>query len=118
MGQSSGEAQLLRVAHSNSPPVTLSVKHQRSCNSVSFNSDGRFVATGLDKVRNDFCLNIWDIQQRLGQSPSEVPRPCRQLASSDAITSVHFSRDNCNTLVAGVAYKFLRVFDLRGEAGL
>lgn len=87
------------------------MKQQRSCNSVSFNRDGTYLATGLDKVRSDFCLNIWDLSQRLGQQ--DAARPSRQLASSEAITSVKFTRDNPNSLVAGVAYRWVRLFDLR-----
>ncbi|KAF8251864.1 hypothetical protein K440DRAFT_612201 [Wilcoxina mikolae CBS 423.85] len=112
VGQSSGEAVLLRLSSTQSTPTSLAVKQQRSCNSVSFNRDGTLLATGLDKVRSDFCLNIWDISQQLG-GQQDTARPSRQLASSEAITSVKFTRDNPNSLVAGVAYRWVRLFDLR-----
>ncbi|KAI5804438.1 hypothetical protein EDC01DRAFT_701985 [Geopyxis carbonaria] len=108
VGQSSGEALLIRLSNPTSPSTPLAVKHQRSCNGISFNASGALLATGLDKVRNDFCLNIWDINAR---SASAVP--ARQLASSEAISAVKFTRDNDMTLLAGVAYRWLRMFDLR-----
>jgi WD40 repeat protein len=110
VGQSSGEAVLFRLSNTGSNPIPLAVKQQRSCNSVSFSSNGMFLATGLDKVRSDFCLNIWDVNQRLGHDNA---RPTRQLASSEAITSCRFTRDNPMTLVAGVSYRWVKMFDLR-----
>jgi len=71
------------------------------------------LASGLDKVRNDSCLHIWDINQRLG---SGSDRPIRQLASSEAIAACQFTRDNPHILVAGVAYRWVRIFDLREAA--
>ncbi|KAL7273814.1 hypothetical protein RUND412_003305 [Rhizina undulata] len=116
IGQFSGEALLVRLSQTNyttNITIPLSVKQQRSCNGISFNSTGTLIATGLDKVRSDFCLNIWDINQRIGQSSQDISRPVRQLASSEAITSVKFFRDQPNTLVAGVGYRWIRAFDLR-----
>ncbi len=118
VGQTSGESLLIQLSGNSHTAVPLPVKHQRSCNSVSFNSTGYLLATGLDKVRNDFCLNIWDVNQRMGQVPQDNLRPSRQLASSEAISSVRFTRDHPNTLVAGVAYRFIRIFDLRGRLAL
>lgn len=113
IGQSSGEAILIKL--SNNIPIRLPVKHERSCNSISFNCTGKFLATALDKVRNDFCLNIWDINQRLSSSGSEAVRPARQLASSEAVPSVRFFREHPDVLVCGVNYRWIKSYDLRGE---
>lgn len=114
IGQTSGEAVLLRLDIPTTAPSPLAVKHQRACNSVSFNSNGTLLATGLDKVRSDFCLNIWDVSLRLAHNPPDTPpRPTRQLAGSEAISSVRFTADNPMTVIAGVSYRFIRMFDLR-----
>lgn len=118
IGASSGEALLLRPSDINTAATPLPIKHQRSCNDVSFNSNGTLVAQGLDKVRNDFCLNIWDVNERMSHSRHtsghDVARPSRQLASGESIHSVKFTRDNPNTMLCGAALRYLRLYDLRG----
>ncbi|CAZ82030.1 unnamed protein product [Tuber melanosporum] len=114
VGQPSGEAILLRISDNTSIP--LAAKHQRPCNGVSFNCTGQFLATGLDKVRNDFCLNIWDVNQRLGERVgpnSDTGKPLRQLATSETISSVCFVRDDANVLLTGINYRAIRTWDLR-----
>lgn len=102
---------MLRIGPNARPSdtVTLAVKHQRACNSVSFSSND-LVAAGLDKVRNDFCLNIWDIRSA---GTTSKPTPIRQLASSDGVSSVKFFSDQPNQIMAGVGYKWVRIYDLR-----
>lgn len=47
---------------STGPTVTLPVRNSRSCNSLAFcNVDTNYLAVGLDKVRGDSSLLIWDI---------------------------------------------------------
>lgn len=70
------------------------------------------VATGLDKVRNDFCLTIWDVKERLSHSHKDL-NPIRKLATSEAISSLKFTRDNPSTIIAAAGNKFLRLYDLR-----
>ncbi|KAG0640454.1 hypothetical protein HOY80DRAFT_1069223 [Tuber brumale] len=114
VGQPSGEAVLLRISDNTSIP--LAAKHQRPCNGISFNCTGQFLATGLDKVRNDFCLNIWDVNQRLGERVgpnSDTGKPLRQLATSETISSVCFIRDDANVLLTGINYRAIRTWDLR-----
>ncbi|RPB15421.1 hypothetical protein P167DRAFT_571494 [Morchella conica CCBAS932] len=112
VGQSSGETLLYRLSTRASIP--LRVKHQRSCNSVSFNSSGALLATALDKVRNDFCLNIWDIAaSHLSANQGGIARPSWQLASSEAIPSVRFLRKDPDVLICGVSYRWIRCYDIR-----
>lgn len=61
IGQWSGEATVLRLSDQ-ARPLSLPIKHQRLCNAVAFGHDA-LLATGLERVRNDFCLNIWDINR-------------------------------------------------------
>lgn len=120
VGQSSGEATVLRIDDDSQDSFLLPIRNQRHCNAVAFNTEG-LLATGLDKVRNDFCLNIWDLNQRLSMGTSRgfgadrhSVEPWRKLASSEPITSVKFFKDRPDTLVAGVKGQFVRLYDLRG----
>lgn len=115
VGQSSGEATILRLDASVKEALSFPVRNQRYCNAVAFSTHG-LVASGLDRVRNDFCLNIWDVNQRLSPAGGSkgFPEPLRKLASSEPITSIKFFRDQPDTLVTGVKGQFIRIYDLRG----
>ncbi|OOQ86738.1 ubiquitin-protein ligase E3 [Penicillium brasilianum] len=118
VGQSSGEATILRLDASVKESLSFPVRNQRSCNAVAFSAHG-LVASGLDRVRNDFCLNIWDVNQRLSPAGGSkgFPEPLRKLASSEPITSIKFFKDQPDTLVTGVKGQFLRIYDLREGPG-
>lgn len=115
VGQSSGEATILRLDADVKQSLSFPVRNQRYCNAVAFSAHG-LVASGLDRVRNDFCLNIWDVNQRLGPTGATkgFQEPLRKLASSEPITSIKFFRDQPDTLVTGVKGQFVRIYDLRG----
>ena len=122
VGRWTGEATVLRL-DDESRSISLPIKHQRLCNAVNF-SPGGLLATGLERVRNDFCLNIWDIERGPSSTPSS-PRtasgrqtfePVRKLASSEGITSIKFFTQP-ETLVAGVKGTYLRIYDLRENSG-
>ena len=122
VGQRSGETTVLRIGE-RTQALHLIIKHQRLCNAVAFNSAG-LLATGLERVRNDFCLNVWDVSQRLltSASPkleSDAPpgEPLRKLASSEAITSIKFFNAQPETLVCGVKGACIRIYDLRDSIG-
>ena len=126
VGQSSGETTVLKIDGETQDSIVLPIRNQRYCNSIAFSTQS-LLASGLDKVRNDFCLNIWDLNQRNLSSVSAGGRgfgsdrhtaePLRKLASSDAITSIKFFKNQPDTLVAGVKGQFVRIYDLRGECG-
>ena len=120
VGQSSGEAAILRMDDDSLGPVVFPIRNQRYCNAVAFSTQN-LLAAGLDKVRNDFCLNIWDVNQRLSASATRsfgaerhTVEPLRKLASSEPITSIKFFKDQPDTLVTGVKGQFVRIYDLRG----
>ncbi len=116
VGQSSGDATILRMREGDDSQESFSfpVRHQRYCNAISFSTHG-LLAAGLDRVRNDFCLNVWDVNQRLTTRAAKGNvEPLRKLASSEPITSVKFFRDQPDTLVTGVKGQFVRIYDLRG----
>ncbi|KAI9720797.1 MAG: hypothetical protein M1812_002636 [Candelaria pacifica] len=125
VGLPSGEATVLRIDDNSNKSYSFPIKNQRWCNTVSLSNKG-LLAAGLDKVRNDFCLNIWDIGQHLsssdtqaaasGQSHAQI-EPVRKLSSSEGVTSVRFFADQPDTLVAGVKGQYLRIYDLRESVG-
>ena len=121
VGQWSGEATVLRI-DDQSQSLSLPIKHQRLCNAVAFSRTG-LLATGLERVRNDFCLNVWDINQR-PLTKSSTPSsgrlsvdPVRKLASSEAITSIKFFPSQPNVLVCGIKGASVRIYDTRDHAG-
>jgi WD40 repeat protein len=121
VGQWSGEATVLRI-DDQSQSLSLPIKHQRLCNAVTFSRTG-LLATGLERVRNDFCLNVWDISQRplINSSTPSSGRvsmdPVRKLASSEAITSIKFFPSQPDVLVCGIKGASVRIYDTRDPAG-
>ena len=121
VGTPSGETNVLRIDDGAS--VSFPAKYQRLCNAVAFNRSG-ILATGLERVRNDSCLNIWDINQRLttptlaaGASMKTYVEPFRKLASSEAVASIKFFSERPDVLVVGVKSTGVRFYDLRENAG-
>lgn len=121
IGTGRGEVHLLRVDGSNDSTI-IPVRMQRQCQSVSFNNTG-LLAVGLDRVRNDFCLQVWDINQCLDrwdpskpgwQSPSKPSDPLRKLEASVPVSSVRFFEDQPQTLAVGLKNSSVRIHDLRG----
>lgn len=113
IGSASGEAVLVQLDPDKSDSDFLHafpIKHQRKCNTIAF-STKNLLATGLDRVRNDVCLNIYDLNDSRFTSKDE---PFKKLASSEAISSIKFFSGQPDTLVAGVSRQYVRIYDLRG----
>ncbi|KAL8670414.1 MAG: hypothetical protein Q9168_005043 [Polycauliona sp. 1 TL-2023] len=120
VGDISGSATVIQLDDSQAAPTTLPVRQQRPCNAVAFSKTG-LLATGLERVRVDFCLNIWDISRRLSESTPTSGKsslePVRKLASSETITSIKFFLGQPETLAAGVKGTCIRLYDLREHLG-
>ncbi|KAI8604337.1 hypothetical protein EDD21DRAFT_366575 [Dissophora ornata] len=57
------------VAQNQRTYPSLSARHSRGCNIVAFSKGcPNLLAVGLDKVRNDCCLMVWDIEQSMSSS--------------------------------------------------
>ncbi|KAL2074388.1 hypothetical protein VTL71DRAFT_8166 [Oculimacula yallundae] len=122
VGTAHGEVSLLRLDDNSNACLTLPLKLQRPIQSVSFNTTG-LLAVGLDRVRNDSCLQVWDVNERLAGWKSHekgwsVPpmnsiEPKKKLEGSTSITSIRFFEDQPKTLVAGVKNSSVRIHDLR-----
>lgn len=116
IGSASGEAVIVQIdpdRPQNEYLHAFPIRHQRKCNSIAFSAKN-FLATGLDRVRNDVCLNIYDLNNPNVTSNSE---PYKKLASSEAISSIKFFSNQPDTLVAGVSRQSIRIYDLRGRSG-
>ncbi|KAL8840127.1 MAG: hypothetical protein Q9170_001475 [Blastenia crenularia] len=123
VGELSGSATVIRLDDEQSPPISLPVRSQRPVNAIAFASTG-WLAVGLERVRNHFSLNIWDVEQRLLADTSPIaspgkslPEPVRKFAGSEGITSIKFFHGQPDTLVAGVKGACIRLYDLREHAG-
>jgi WD40 repeat protein len=117
VGQAGGEATLLNIAEGHQDSLSFQVRSQRLCNAVALSTQN-LLAAGLDKVRTDFCLNIWDFNQRMPIPGSKgfsknYSDPLHKLASGEPITSLKFFQDDPSLLVAGVKGQFVRLYDLR-----
>ncbi|KAG6902515.1 hypothetical protein C0995_015708 [Termitomyces sp. Mi166 len=104
--------------------------------------DPNYLASGFDKVRGDCSLIIWDINTAsamlsvpLGQTSNHdalkrPPRPepiipqadigrgvdsrvLQQYASTETVSVVSFLPQSTTQLLAGISYRWLRLFDLR-----
>lgn len=122
VGQWSGEVTVLRIDNTLSN-ISLPAKHQRLCNAVAFSRTG-LLAAGLERVRNDFCLNIWDVNQRFstvsssgGAAAKPFVEPYRKFASSEAISSIKFFTAQPEVLVTGIKGRGVRIYDLRETTG-
>ena len=122
MGTSRGDVNLLRVDDDSNQFHTLPLKLSRPCQSVAFNTTG-LLAVGLDRVRNDACLQIWDLNHHLAGWDPKQPgwtgvsgsgAEPKKLEYSFSITSIRFFEDQPQTLVIGVKNQHVKIHDLRG----
>ena len=127
------------------PSETLPVRNSRSCNALAFSSaDPNYLAVGLDKVRGDSSLIVWDINTftsslaLLITAPNSTttpfPRPhpqiprldnqsnrfdhriLQQYAPTEVVSSLAFLPSSSHLLLAGISHRWLRLFDLRSPS--
>ncbi|KAF7424357.1 hypothetical protein PC9H_009664 [Pleurotus ostreatus] len=153
VGLTTGRVDLIRLEASKSarqanlltsgPTVSLPVRNSRSCNVVTFcATDPNYLAVGLDKVRGEPSLVVWDISAasstfaQASPNPNFTsnvqPRPNPQLpraelgsridhrivqqhASTEVVSSLSFIPKSTHLLLAGISYRWLRLFDLRNS---
>lgn len=105
---------------SSSPNVSLPVRSTRSALALGFaHEKPNLLAVGLDKVRGDPSLVVWNIDEagkisrHTGSKSSKPERAIiQQYAHAEVVSSVAFVPQSPNLLVAGVNL-WLRLFDLR-----
>ena len=113
IGTAKGEAQIIQIDGSEAQAEFLQsypVRAQRKCNSIAW-SNRDFLATGLDRARNDASLNIYDTRSGTSNVQSE---PFREYSIPEGVTNVKFFNDQPDVLLAGIARQCIRLYDLRG----
>ncbi len=124
VGTKLGEVHLLRVDDDSDDSITLPCKVVRPCHAVAFNTQG-LLAVGLDRIRNDACLQIWDINQRLShwdptkrglQDRSPAAEPYMRMEPSVAVSACRWFEDQPQTLVIGIKNNSMKIHDLRGAS--
>jgi hypothetical protein len=117
VGASTGIVNLLRIDDGSNAYVELGLKMSRACQAVAFNTTG-LLAVGLDRVRMDQSLHVWDVsrlsslnKQTKGFPPdaSSFVDPKFRLEPSVSVSSIKFFEDNPKTLVAGIKGQGLRI---------
>lgn len=128
---------------SSGPTVVLPVRNSRACNSLAFSAaDPNYLAVGLDKVRGDHSVVVWDVhaaiplltlkgepskatphhapsrsnaqtQRDRDITPKSGPRIFQQHAPAETVSSVAFLPSSPHLLLAGISHRWLRLFDLR-----
>ncbi|KAI6037567.1 hypothetical protein EDC04DRAFT_2702091 [Pisolithus marmoratus] len=98
---------------SSGPVAALPVRNSRSCNTLAFcQTDPNYLAVGLDKVRGDPSLIVWDVQtQDVG--PRADPRMLQQHAPTEVVSALSFLPQSTCLLLAGMSFRWFRLFDLR-----
>jgi len=120
VGTPTGVVNLLRVDDNSNAYLELSLKMSRACQAVAF-STANMLAVGLDRVRSDRCLYLWDVNRLGGLDPASPGFPADMVFTepsdhrepSMSVSSVKFFEDNPDTLVVGIKNQGLRIHDLR-----
>lgn len=123
VGTQTGVVNLLRMDDNSNAYIELNLKMTRTCQAVAFNTEG-LLAVGLDRVRMDQCLHIWDVNRlsTMNTTAKGFPKdlhafsdPAYRLEHSVSVSSVKFFEDNPKTLVVGIKAQGLHIHDLRGK---
>ncbi|UZP44190.1 hypothetical protein NXS19_012002 [Fusarium pseudograminearum] len=126
VGTGSGIVNLLKIDDGSNAYVELGLKMSRTCQAVAFNTTG-LLAVGLDRVRMDQCLHIWDVSRlssidknTKGFPPdaSNIADPKTRLEPSVSVSSIKFFEDSPQTLVVGIKAQGLRIHDLRDPGSI
>ncbi|PKS06810.1 hypothetical protein jhhlp_006885 [Lomentospora prolificans] len=126
VGTGTGIVNLLRIDDNSNAYIELGLKMTRTCQAVAFNTQG-LLAVGLDRVRMDQCLHIWDVNRlsSLPQNFSGFPQDfspfaesVTRLEPSVSVSSIRFFEDSPQTLVVGIKAQGLRIHDLRDPSSV
>ncbi|XP_056008065.1 GATOR complex protein MIOS-like isoform X2 [Ostrea edulis] len=104
-------------------------KHTRSCIYLKWNPvDSHLLAEGLEKYRNDSCINIWNIHHKPGNELGERQRYSSSVSDttgaihtpyveiggpSETTASFDWFKKEPRTFVTGMNARYLRIYDLR-----
>jgi hypothetical protein len=122
IGTASGTVNLLNLNDSSNHYLGQRLKLARFCQAIAFNT-GTLLAVGLERVRNDQCLQIWDVNRLAHLDPnvawssldgSILGDPVYRLEPATTVSSTKFFEDSPQTLVVGIKNQGIRICDLRG----
>ncbi|KAI0480858.1 WD repeat domain-containing protein [Xylariaceae sp. FL0804] len=125
VGTASGTVNLLNLHDQSNHYLELKLRVTRFCQAVAFNT-GNLLAVGLERVRNDQCLQIWDVSRLANIDPgvswssldsSMMGEPINRLEPATSVSSTKFFEDNPQTLVVGIKNQGIRIYDLRDPQG-
>ncbi|KAJ7163782.1 hypothetical protein C8R43DRAFT_988631 [Mycena crocata] len=128
---------------SSGPIVSLTARNSRACNALDFcRVDPNFIAVGLDKVRGDSSLVVYDVSSArsalslslatpgsddvvapLPRPPPLIPRfdigpradqrTVQHHAPTEIVSSVAYVSNSNHLLLAGMSYRWFRLLDIR-----
>ncbi|OAA43073.1 WD40 repeat-like-containing domain protein [Metarhizium rileyi] len=125
VGTSSGIINLLKIDDNSNAYAEIGLKMARTCQAVAFNTTG-LLAVGLDRVRMDQSLHVWDVSRLSAQEIPKTGFPnaastlvdsCTKIEPSVSVSSIKFFEDSPMTLVAGIKGQGVRICDLRDPGG-
>ncbi|XP_072949683.1 GATOR2 complex protein MIOS [Epargyreus clarus] len=119
LGHASGKVTLASLKQTYDPlglvGRELVARYPRPCNTVAWNhSETNLLLTGMDKHRNDYCIQLWDMQASSDDISEGSPqRPLQEVALAEAAHSVAWCSFATRTLVAAMNLKHIKIYDLR-----
>ncbi|KAI1437742.1 WD repeat domain-containing protein [Xylaria sp. CBS 124048] len=125
IGSASGTINLMNLNDTSNHCLEQKIKFSRFCQAIAFNTN-TLLAAGLERVRNDQCLQIWDINRLAHVDPSVswssldgsiFGEPAHRLEPATTVSSTKFFEDNPQTLVVGIKNHGIRIYDLRDPHG-
>ncbi|KAG6004753.1 hypothetical protein E4U21_000783 [Claviceps maximensis] len=125
VGTGCGVIDILKIDDNSNAYAEIETSSWRSCQAVAFNTTG-LVAAGLDRVRMDQSLHVWDVtrlsareQSKTGfpSAASTYVDPYTKREASVSVSSLKFFEDSPLTLVAGIRGQGVRLIDLRDPNG-
>ncbi|GAB0136685.1 hypothetical protein EsDP_00004978 [Epichloe bromicola] len=125
VGTGSGIINLLKIDDNSNAYAEIGLKMSRTCQAVAFNTTG-LLAVGLDRVRMDQSLHVWDVNRLSAQKLPNAGFPSAastfvdsyaKLEPSVSVSSIKFFEDSPLTLVAGIKGQGVRIIDLRDPSG-
>lgn len=125
IGTASGTISILNLNDNTNHFLEQKLKFTRFCQAIAFNT-GSLLAVGLERVRNDQCLQIWDVS-RLTDTKQNVSwpslngsvlgEPVHRFEPATTVSSTRFFEDRPETLVVGIKGQGIRIYDLRDPNG-
>ncbi|KAI1128521.1 hypothetical protein F5Y10DRAFT_173668 [Nemania abortiva] len=125
IGTASGTINIINLNDSTNHYLEQRLKFTRFCQAIAFNN-GSLLAVGLERVRNDQCLQIWDINRLTDLKPnaswpsldgSILGEAVHRFEPATTVSSTKFFEDSPQTLVIGIKGQGIRIYDLRDPNG-